>query len=60
MAVTEYKIARANDPAGMTSEVTAAIADGWQPSGPLTRDAQGGALLQALVKMSVEPEPEPE
>lgn len=55
MAVTAYKIVRASDAAGLSAEVTAALADEWQPLGGPIRDQNGGSLLQALVKES-EPE----
>ena len=50
MAVTDYKIVRASNAQALTSEVTAAIADEWQPYGGIFRDEHGGALLQAMVK----------
>lgn len=57
MAVAEYKIVRGPNAAALSAEVTAAIADEWQPHGSIVRDAAGGALLQPMVKMAPE-EPE--
>ena len=54
MAVAEYKIVRGSNAAALSAEVTAALADGWQPSGSIVRDTDGGALLQPLVKMEPE------
>ena len=50
MAIAEYKLVRATNAAALTSEVTAAIADEWQPFGGPLRDENGGMLLQAMVK----------
>lgn len=57
MAIAEYKLVRATNAAALTSEVTAAIADEWQPFGAPLRDENGGMLLQAMVKETAEPAP---
>jgi len=57
MAVIAYKIVRATNASGLTAEVTAALADDWQPSGGIFHDEHGGALMQAMVKESAPDEP---
>ena len=48
MTITAYKTVEAPNRGALDDAVTAAIADDWQPYGPLIE--RGGVLVQALVQ----------